>query len=34
MAEDAAVQRNRLNTLSCVAALPKGVLNLAELPNF
>jgi glycyl-tRNA synthetase len=34
MAEDEAVRRSRLALLRDVAALPKGVMDLAQLPGF
>jgi glycyl-tRNA synthetase len=34
MCEDAAVRANRLALLREVAALPRGVLDLAQLPGF
>jgi glycyl-tRNA synthetase len=34
MAEDAAVRGNRLAVLRDLAALPRGVVDLAQLPNF
>ena len=34
MADDAAVRENRLALVRAVAALPRGVLDLSELPGF
>lgn len=34
MCEDEAVRRNRLAFLRDLAALPKGVMDMAQLPGF
>jgi len=34
MCDDAAVRQSRLALLRDVAALPRGILDLAELPGF
>ena len=34
MSEDDAVRQNRLALLRDIAALPKGIINFAQLPGF